>query len=94
MRDVPVSTNGVLIHSESDWPCSWCRPEAWAGLGPNLLCLDCAVSITATLVSKLGSVARSDGRLEEGHENLRADAEAGGPGHPWDLFRPRYFKRW
>jgi len=92
MKDVPVSTNGVLIHAQSDWPCSWCRPDVWSGSGPNLLCLDCAISITSALASKLADVTFTDGSLREALENP-ADAEPGMPGTYWDLFRPRYLKR-
>jgi len=93
MKDVPVSTNGVLIHTQSDWPCSWCRPDAWSGLGANLLCLDCAITITAALASKLADAAAGQEWLPEDREPLPAEGEPNVPGIYWNLFGPRYLKR-
>lgn len=91
MNDALVSTNGVLIHSDSDWPCNLCRPEGWSGLAPNLLCVECATSITAGLVPKLRKRASEDGlELQEAAEEWQADSQPGDP--RWDLFCRRYPK--
>jgi len=44
---------GVIIHSRSDWPCGYCRPALWGGSCTTLLCVECALAITAASVRKL-----------------------------------------
>lgn len=49
-----LHTQGVLLHSRRDWPCACCRPDVWDVDGITLLlCLDCAVEITAACVQKI-----------------------------------------
>jgi len=49
-----IPTNGVYIHSASDWPCIVCRPSVEGSSGGILLCLSCAESIAADVVTAEG----------------------------------------
>ena len=49
-----LPTNGVIIHAREDWPCGFCRPEAWGGRAAALLlCVRCATAISAASIRTL-----------------------------------------
>jgi len=86
MTDELLRANGVLIHCCSDWPCRLCRPYAWAGLGANFLCVDCAVSITAAAIPAIdpnlqGLVGLPGPLTEDG-----TGGEEPSPDSVWDFF--------
>lgn len=60
MTDERVPTQGMLIHSRRDWPCVLCRPNAWAGVGDTLLCMECATNLVADSVQKVRRSVAAD----------------------------------
>ena len=51
--DEVIPVNGVVIHSQSDWPCSGCRPSAHDEQGGTFLCVKCAISLTAASIRRI-----------------------------------------
>ena len=47
-------TQGVIIHSRTDWPCVRCRPRVWGGRATtSLLCVACADAITRASIQRI-----------------------------------------
>jgi len=74
--DEVIPVNGVVIHSQSDWPCSACRPSTSDEQGGTFLCIRCAVSLTTASIRRIAtrsgngsteSTAR-EGETEEGSD--------------------------
>ena len=96
MDDDVVRTGGVLLHSESHWPCAMCRPQAARKSG-SFLCVDCAHKIV------MSSFARFEGKLPcpssvedtlaflEAQSALDAHGVDSNPGAGWDLLSAEAF---
>ena len=48
--DEVIPVNGVVIHSQPDWPCSGCRPTPGEVEGSTFLCVKCAIALTAASI--------------------------------------------
>jgi hypothetical protein len=53
--DEVIPVNGVIIHSQSDWPCSGCRPSANEEQEGTFLCIRCAISLTAASIRRIAA---------------------------------------
>jgi hypothetical protein len=51
--DEIIPVNGVVIHSQYDWPCSGCRPRLSKDQGGTFLCVKCAIALTAASIRRL-----------------------------------------
>jgi hypothetical protein len=49
-QDEVIPVNGVVIHSQTEWPCSGCRPSAKDRQAGTFLCIKCAISLTAASI--------------------------------------------
>ena len=73
--DEVIPVNGVVIHSQSDWPCSACRPSTNEH-GGTFLCIRCAISLTAASIRRIAArsgnastePAAREGDIEEGSD--------------------------
>jgi hypothetical protein len=79
--DEVIPVNGVVIHSQSGWPCSACRPSANDERANTFLCIKCAISLTAASIRRItagvgmhtAALAPKEGELgevEEGSDSL------------------------
>lgn len=76
VKDEVIPVNGVVIHSQRDWPCSACRPSANDQQGGTFLCVKCAISLTAASIRKIGTGSGTgskespsrDGEVDEGSD--------------------------
>ena len=53
--DEVIALNGVVIHSQRDWPCSGCRPVLNEEQGSTFLCVRCAIFLTETSVRRIAT---------------------------------------
>ena len=72
--DEIIPVNGVVIHAQSDWPCSGCRPSPDAEDGGTFLCVKCAISLTAASIRR---IATGPGAHAAGGQNLESEMEEG-----------------
>jgi hypothetical protein len=74
--DEIIPVNGVVIHAQTDWPCSGCRPAPDAEDGGTFLCVKCAIALTAASIRRIAkrpgatatSSANHDSEMEEGQD--------------------------
>jgi hypothetical protein len=71
--DEVIPVNGVVIHSQSDWPCSGCRPSANDGQSGTFLCVKCAISLTSASIR--GIAARAAATEPPKRESEISEAE-------------------
>jgi hypothetical protein len=67
--DEIIPVNGVVIHAQSDWPCSGCRPAADAEDGGTFLCVKCAIALTAASIRRIANRAGANATSSHNHES-------------------------